>query len=79
METSLNEIIKSVNSEINNKSLSNDGLTAEFYKYFSNELLPVFLYVYDSWRKFGTMCVTSKRGIRKKDGKKDISIQTHIL
>ena len=28
VETSLNEIIKSVNSEINNKSLSNDGLTA---------------------------------------------------
>ena len=31
-ETSLDEIIKSINSETNNKS---PGLTAEFYRHFS--------------------------------------------
>ena len=31
-EMSLDEIIKSVNSETNNKPPSNDGLTAEFYR-----------------------------------------------
>ena len=36
-EISLNEIIKSINSETNNNSASNDGLTGEFYKRFSNE------------------------------------------
>ena len=55
--------IKSINSEINNKSPGNDGLTAEFYKHFSNEIAPVLLDVYDSWRKLGTMGFTSRRGI----------------
>ena len=36
-EISLNEIIKSINSETNNNSASNDGLTGEFYKRFPNE------------------------------------------
>ena len=40
---SLDEIIKSINSETNNKSPCNDGLTAEFYKHFSNKLAAVFL------------------------------------
>ena len=31
-EMSLDEIIKSINSETNNKPPSNDGLTAEFYR-----------------------------------------------
>ena len=35
---SLDEIIKSINSQTNNKLLGNDGLTAKFYKHFSNEL-----------------------------------------
>ena len=47
-EISLDEIIKSINSETNNKPPGNDGLTAEF-KNFSNELAPVLLDVYDSW------------------------------
>ena len=55
--------IKSINSETNNKSPGNDGLTAEFYKHFSNELAPIFLDVYDSWGKLGTMGVTSRTGI----------------
>ena len=55
--------IKSINSETNNKSPGNDGLTAEFYKHFSNELTPVLLDVYDSWGKLGTMGVTSRTGI----------------
>ena len=55
--------IKSINSETNNKSPGNDGLTAEFYKHFSNELAPVLLDVYDSWGKLGTMGVTSRTGI----------------
>ena len=52
---SLDEIIKSTNSETNNKSPGNNGLPAEFYKHFSNELAPVLLDVYDSWGKLGTM------------------------
>ena len=76
-EISLDEIIKSVNSEINNKFTGNDGLTAEFYKNFSNELAPILLDVYDSWGKLGTMGVTSRTGIisaiYKKVDKKDIA------
>ena len=48
---SLDEIIKSIISEINNQSPGNDGLTAEFYKHFSNTLTPALSDVYDSWRK----------------------------
>ena len=55
--------IKSINSEINNKSPGNNGLTAEFYKHCSNELALVFLDVYDSWGKLDTMGVTSRTGI----------------
>ena len=62
-ETSLHEIIKFINFERDNKSLGNDGLTAEFYKHISNELAPVLLEVYDSWEKNGTMVVTSRTGI----------------
>ena len=47
-EISLDEIIKSVNSKTNNESPSNDGLIAEFYKHFLNELAPVLLDVYNS-------------------------------
>ena len=36
-EISLDEIIKSINSETNNKPPGNDGLTAEFYRHFSNK------------------------------------------
>ena len=61
-EISLDEIIKSINSETNNKPPGNDGLTAEFYRHFSNEVAPVLLGVYDSWGKFDTMDVTY-RGI----------------
>ena len=35
---SLDEIIKSINSQTNNISPGKDGLTTEFYKHFSNEL-----------------------------------------
>ena len=62
-EISLDEIIKSINSETNNKPPGNDGLTAEFYRHFSNELAPVLLGVYDSWEKLGTMGVTYRKGI----------------
>ena len=63
MEISLDEIIKFINSETNNKSPGNDGFTAESYKHFSNELARVLLEVYDSWAKLGTMGVTSRTGI----------------
>ena len=59
MEISLNEIIKFINYETN-KSPGNDGLTAEFYKRFSNGLTPVLLDAYDSWGNLGTMDVTSR-------------------
>ena len=76
-KTSLDEIIKSINSQVNNKFTGNYGLTAKFYKHFSNELAPVPLDVYDSWRKLGTMSVTSRTRIisviYKKVDKKDIT------
>ena len=55
-------MIKSINSETNNKPPGNDGLTAEFYRHFSNELVSVLLGVYDSWGKLDTMGVTYRRG-----------------
>ena len=57
------EIIKSINSETNNKPPGNDGLTAEFYRHFSNELAPVLLGVYDSWGKPDAMSVNYRGGI----------------
>ena len=62
-ETFLDEIIKSIKSQKNNKSPGNDGLKAISYKDFSNELAPVLLYVYDSWGNLGTIGVTSRTGI----------------
>ena len=59
----IDDIIKSINSETNNKPPGNDGLTAEFYRHFSNELAPALLGVYDSWGKLDTMGVTYRRGI----------------
>ena len=76
-EISLDEIIKFINSKTNNESPGSVGLTAEFYKQFSNELAPALLDVYDSWGKLGTMGVTSRTGIisvkYKKGDKKDIA------
>ena len=46
------------------KYLMNNGLTAEFYKHFSNELGPVFLDVYDSLGKLGTMGRGVTEGVR---------------
>ena len=48
MEISLDEIIKSTNSETNNKSPGNNGFAAGFYKKFRNALATVLLDVYDS-------------------------------
>ena len=56
--------MKSIDSETNNKSPGNDGLTAEFYRHFSNKLTPVLLDVLkDSWGKLDTMGVTCRTGI----------------
>ena len=60
-EISLDEIIKSINSETN-KPPDNDCLTAEFYKHFSNELALVLLDVYDCRGKLDTMGVTYRTG-----------------
>ena len=46
-EISLDEIIKSINSETNNKSPGNEALQQKFIN-FSNELAPVLLDVYDT-------------------------------
>ena len=62
-EISLDEIIKSINFETNNKPPGSDGHIAEFYKHSSNELAPVLLDVYDSWGKLDTMGVTYRTGI----------------
>ena len=72
-EISLDEIIKSINSETNNKSSANDGRTKDIYKPFSNELSPVLLGSYDSWGTLCTIGVTSRTGITSsihKKGKK---------
>ena len=55
----LNEVTKSINSQINNKALGNDGLTAEFHKHTSNEPSLILLDVYEIWEKLGTMGVIS--------------------
>ena len=44
---SLDEIVKAINAQKNNKSPGNDGLTAEFYKHFTNELGLILVEVYD--------------------------------
>ena len=44
----LDETTKSINSQTNNKSPGNDGLTAEFYKRFSDELSLILLNVYET-------------------------------
>ena len=62
-EISLDEIIKSLNFETNNQPPWNNGLTAEFYKDSSNELVLAFLDVHDSWGKLDTMGVTYRTGI----------------
>ena len=62
-EIPLDEIIKSINSETNNKPLGNDDFKAELYRLFSNELVPVLLSVYDSWGKLDTMDVAYRTGI----------------
>ena len=76
-EISLDEIIKFLNSETNDKYPGNDDLAAEFYEHFLNELAPFVLDLYDSWGKLGTMGVTSRTGIisvtYKKIDKKDIA------
>ena len=61
VKISLGEIIKFINSQINNKSSANYSLAADFYKNFSNKLAPVLLDVFNFWGKFGTMGVTSKQ------------------
>ena len=76
-EISLDEITKAINSQKNNKSPGNDGLTAEFYKHFSNELYPILSEVYDSWKQLGIIGISSGTGIisviYKKGDKKDIA------
>ena len=62
MKISLDEIIKSINSQTNSKSSGNDALEAKFYKHFSNELAPILLDAFDSWEKIGTMGVISRTG-----------------
>ena len=76
-EISLDEIIEAINSQKNNKSSGNDGLTAEFYKHFSSDIAPMLLDVYNSWTELGIMGISSRTGIisviYKKGDKKDIA------
>ena len=62
-EISLDETINAINSQRNNKSPGNDGLTAEFYKHFSNDIAPMLLDLYNSWNKLGIMGTSSKTGV----------------
>ena len=70
-EISLDKIMKSINSETNNKPGGNNGLTTAFSKYFSNGLVPVLLDVYESCGKLGSIGVTSRTGIISAIYKKD--------
>ena len=49
----------------------------EIYKHFSNELALILLEVYDSWKKLGSIEISSRTGIisliYKKVDKKDIA------
>ena len=71
-EISLDEIINFINSETNNKSPGNDGLSAEFYKHFSNDLTVALLDVYDSRGKLATMGVASRTRSYRSNFKKVI-------
>ena len=77
MEISLEEVFNAINSQRNNKSPGNDGLTAEFYEHFSNEVAPTLLEVYNSWKQLGIIGISSRKGIisviYKKGDKKDIA------
>ena len=77
MEISLEEVFNAINSQRNNKSPGNDGLTAEFYEHFSNEVAPILLEVYNSWKQLGIIGISSRKGIisviYKKGDKKDIA------
>ena len=67
VKISLDEIIKSINFETNIKFPSNDGLRAEFYEHFSNELASLLLDVINSCEGLVTMDVTSRtrKGYRR--------------
>ena len=77
VEISLEEVFNAINSQRNNKYPGNDGLTAEFYEYFSNEVAPILLEVYNSWKQLGIIGISSRNGIisviYKKGDKKDIA------
>ena len=76
-EISLDEIVEAINSQKNNKSPGNDGLTAEFYKHFFNDIAPMLLDVYNSWNELGIISTSSRTGIisviYKKGDKKHIA------
>ena len=76
-DISLEEILNAINSQKNNISPGNDGLTAEFYKHFSNGIAPILLEVYNSWKQLGIISISSRTGIisviYKKGDKKDIA------
>ena len=62
-ELSIGEVLNAINSQKNNKSPGNDGITAEFYKHFSNEMAPILLEIYNSWKQLGTIGISSRTGI----------------
>ena len=74
---SLEEVLNAINSQKNNKSPGNDGITAEFYKHFSNEMAPILLEVFSCWKQIGTIGISSRTGIisviYKKGDKKDMA------
>ena len=84
VEISLDEIIKAINAQKNSKSPGNDGLTAEFYKHFTNELALILVEVYDYWKQLGIIGISFKTSIilviSKKVDKKEKygKLQAHL-
>ena len=74
-EISLDKVLNAINSQTNKKSPGMDGITAKFYKHFSNEIAPILLEVYDSWKQLGIIGISPRTGvisvIYKKGDKKD--------
>ena len=77
------KIIKSINSQTNNKYSGNDCLTTVFYKHFSNELGLVLLEFMTPGESFALWVLLLEQELHQTNKKKVIKryckLETHIL